>query len=48
MVTRRPADGASIGQCILGCGLVDRASGEPQRLPESLSAALKDTLAVSG
>jgi acyl-CoA thioester hydrolase len=46
IVTQRPADGASISQCILRWALVDRAGGEPQRLPESLSAALRGQVAV--
>jgi YbgC/YbaW family acyl-CoA thioester hydrolase len=39
---QRPADGMGIAKCILGWGLVDRATGEAQRLPESLAAGLKD------
>jgi acyl-CoA thioesterase FadM len=45
IVTRRPADGASISQCILGWRLVDRASGETQPLPGSLWTALQDRVA---
>jgi len=47
IVTQRPADGTSISQCVLCWALVDRASGEPRRLPESLSAALQDQVAVT-
>ena len=47
IVTQRPADGASISQCILRWALVDRASGEPQPLPESLKAKLQDRVAAT-
>lgn len=40
ITTERPADGAPISTCVLAWTLVDRASGEAQRLPESLSGAL--------
>lgn len=46
IVTQRPSDGASISQCILRWALVDRASGEARRLPRSLSAALREQVAV--
>jgi len=42
---QRPADGLGIARCILGWTLVDRATGEAQVLPESLSAALRDRVA---
>jgi YbgC/YbaW family acyl-CoA thioester hydrolase len=45
---RRPADGRGIARCILGWTVVDRASGGAQLLPESLSAALQDRVAVTG
>lgn len=44
---QRPADGVGIVQCTLRWVLVDRVTGEAQRLPESLSAALKDKVAVT-
>jgi YbgC/YbaW family acyl-CoA thioester hydrolase len=43
---RRPADGLSIARCILSWTLVDRATGDAMPLPESLSAALEDRMAV--
>ncbi len=44
---QRPADGMGIVQCILSWKLVDRVTGDAQRLPESLSAALRDKVAVT-
>jgi acyl-CoA thioester hydrolase len=44
---QRPADGMGISKCILSWMLVDRVTGEAQRLPESLSAALKDRVTVT-
>jgi YbgC/YbaW family acyl-CoA thioester hydrolase len=44
---QRPTDGVGIVECILSWMLVDRVTGEAQRLPESLSAALKDKVAVT-
>jgi YbgC/YbaW family acyl-CoA thioester hydrolase len=44
---QRPTDGVGIVECILSWMLVDRVTGEARRLPESLSAALKDKVAVT-
>ena len=44
---QRPDDGVGIMNCVLGWDLVDRATGEAQRLPESLSAALADRVATT-
>jgi YbgC/YbaW family acyl-CoA thioester hydrolase len=44
---QRPGDGLEIAKCILSWTLVDRASGEAFLLPESLSTALKDKVAVA-
>lgn len=38
----RLADGMGIAKCVLSWGLVDRVTGEGQRLPESLAAGLRD------
>ena len=38
----RPGDGMGIAKCILSWMLVNRATGEGQRLPESLAAGLRD------
>jgi acyl-CoA thioesterase FadM len=43
---QRLDDGAAIGTCTLGWTLADRRSGEAQRLPELLSAALEQLIAV--
>ena len=43
----RPSDGLGIAKCILSWTLVDRTSGEVLPLPESLSTALKDKVAVT-
>jgi len=40
------SDGASIACCILDWGLIDRGSAEAHPLPESLSNALKESLAI--
>jgi len=45
---QRATDGVGIVKCVLSWKLVDRLTGEAQRLPESLSAALKDRVAASG
>ena len=45
---QRLGDGVGIMNCVLGWDLVDRVSGEAQRLPESLSAALADRVAATG
>jgi len=42
---RRPSDGVGIMNCVLSWELVDRVTGEAQRLPESLTAALCDRIA---
>ena len=44
---QRPADGLGIARCILSWTLVDRATGVAQRLPESLSTALRGKVAVT-
>lgn len=44
---QRPADGLGIARCILSWTLVDRATGGAQRLPESLSTALQDRVALT-
>jgi YbgC/YbaW family acyl-CoA thioester hydrolase len=41
----RAFDGASIASCILDWGLIDRASGAAQPLPDSLFNALENTVA---
>jgi YbgC/YbaW family acyl-CoA thioester hydrolase len=45
VAVRRATDGAGIVECVLDWALIDRASGEAQRLPASLAAALQDTVA---
>jgi acyl-CoA thioester hydrolase len=47
VAVQRPADGLSIARCVLSWTLVDRATGGVQVLPESLSAALRDKVAVT-
>jgi acyl-CoA thioester hydrolase len=44
---QRPADGLGIARCILSWILVERATGETVPLPESLSAALQDSVALT-
>jgi acyl-CoA thioester hydrolase len=44
---QRSADGLGIARCILNWTLVNRATGGAQRLPESLSTALQDRVAVT-
>jgi YbgC/YbaW family acyl-CoA thioester hydrolase len=43
---QRPTDGLGIAKCVLSWTLVDRATGEASLLPESLSTALKDKIAL--
>ena len=45
---QRATDGTRIIECIMDWNLVDRVSGKVQPLPESLSIALKDKVAVAG
>ena len=45
---QRAADGARIIECIMDWMLVDQVSGKPQPLPESLTLALKKTVALAG
>jgi acyl-CoA thioester hydrolase len=44
---QRPADGLDTARCILGWTLIDRATGEAVPLPESLSTALQDRVALT-
>jgi acyl-CoA thioester hydrolase len=48
ITTQRQADDVGIMTCTLGWELVDRATGEVQRLPQPLSAALQDRVAAAG
>jgi acyl-CoA thioester hydrolase len=43
---QRPVDGMGIVECILSWRLVDRVTGEAQRLPASLAAGLQEVVAV--
>jgi acyl-CoA thioesterase FadM len=45
IAVERPEDGAAVAKCTLRWALVDRATGDPQPLPESLSAKLQDRVA---
>ena len=45
---RRPSDGVGIMKCVLSWELVDRVTGEAQRLPESLLTALGDRVVSAG
>lgn len=48
VAVERASDGAGIIECIIDWTLVDRVTGEAQPLPESLSIALKEKVAVTG
>ena len=43
---QRPVDGMGIVECILSWRLVDRVTGEAQRLPASLAAGLQEVVTV--
>jgi acyl-CoA thioester hydrolase len=47
ITVERPNGGAAIGTCTLRWALVDRATGEPQPLPESLSDKLQGWVAAA-
>jgi acyl-CoA thioesterase FadM len=47
IAVERPEDGAAIAKCTLRWALVDRATGERQSLPESLSVGLQDRVATA-
>jgi acyl-CoA thioesterase FadM len=47
IAVERSEDGAAIATCTLRWALVDRATGKPQPLPESLSAKLQERVAFA-